>query len=365
VNKKLNILICPLGWGLGHAGRMIPVASRLSAMGHHIYFGAEERHFAFLKSEVPGATLIKFPGFKPGYSRFLPAYFVLLLKIPLLIYHTISEHFKVKRIIRDHSIDILISDNRFGLWNKDIKTVYVTHMPVIPFPGAFRFLECIGIKLHTAVIRRYSMCFIPDLPGDVNLTGRLTHSTTLPDNTRFIGVLSRFIGSECQNMESNFSSPHNCVIISGPPPQSEILRKKLIKVLKGRQSITVFLGGKPDGSAEMVRSENILFYNHLPSDAMKKVIGQSEDIIARAGYSTIMDLVCLKKSALLIPTPGQTEQEYLSRFLSGKGWFSSISQKDLTNELKFSGSRPVKWSDDLIVQSSLLLERALNEMLED
>ena len=365
MNKKLNILICPLGWGLGHAGRMIPVALRLREMGHRIYFGAEERHLVFLESELPGATLIKFPGFKPGYSRLLPAYIVLLLKIPFLIYNTISEHFKVKRIIKDHSIDILISDNRFGLWNKDIKTVYVTHMPVIPFPGVFRFLECIGIKIHSAIIRRYSFCFIPDLPGSVNFTGRLTHSTTLPDNARFIGVLSRFIGSESQGTENNFSFRHNCVIISGPPPQSEILRKKLIQVLMGRQPVTIFLGGKPEGSAEMVRSDNIMYYNHLPTDAMKTMIGQSEDIIARAGYSTIMDLICLKKSALLIPTPRQTEQEYLSRYLSGKGWFSYISQKEISNELKFNGSREINWSDDIKVQSRLLLERALNEMLEN
>lgn len=334
-------------------------------MGHCIYFGAEERHLAFLESELPGSTLIKFPGFKPGYSRFLPAYIVLLLKIPLLIYHTISEHFKVKRIIKHNSIDILISDNRFGLWNKDIKTVYVTHMPLIPFPEAFRFLECIGIKLHSAIIRRYSFCFIPDLPGSVNFTGRLTHSCTLPDNARFIGVLSRFVGSESQGTENNFSFRHNCVIISGPPPQNEILRKKLIQVLKGRQPVTIFLGGNPEGSAEMVRSDNIMYYNHLPSGEMKTMIRQSENIIARAGYSTIMDLICLKRSALLIPTPGQTEQEYLSRYLSGKGWFSYISQKEITNELRFNSSLPMNWSDDIIVQSSILLERALNEISEE
>ena len=334
-------------------------------MGHRIYFGAEERHLAFLESELPGSILIKFSGFKPGYSRFLPAYLVLLLKTPLLIYHTINEHFKVKRIIRDHSIDILISDNRFGLWNKNIKTVYVTHMPVIPFPKAFRFLEYIGIKLHRAIIRRYSLCFIPDLPGAVNFTGRLTHSTALPDNTRFIGILSRFSGSESKGKADNFNFPYNCVIISGPSPQREILSKKLALVLKDRQPVTIFLGGKPELSAELVRSDNIMYYNHLPTNGMKTVIGQSEDIIARAGYSTIMDLICLKKSALLIPTPGQTEQEYLSEYLSGKGWFSYISQKEITNELKFSGSRPTNRSDDILVQSRLLFERGLNELLED
>jgi len=365
VDKKYNILICPLGWGLGHTGRMIPVASRLKDLGHRIFLGAEERHLAFFGSELPGTRLIKFPGFNPGYSRFLPAYLILLLKIPLLVYHTVREHYKLKQIIRDYSIDILISDNRFGLWNKGIKTVYVTHMPLIPFPKIFRFLEFTGIRLHNVIIRRYSLCFIPDLPGSVNISGRLTHSCRLPDNTRFIGILSRFMRSGPDVAGNNFTFRHNSVIISGPSPQSDILKNKLVKVLKNRQPETIFLGGKPERSSEMVRSDNILYYNHLPSAAMKEVMIHSENIIARAGYSTIMDLICIGKNAVLIPTPGQTEQEYLAKYLSGKGWFSYVSQRDINNDLKFFGASPLAWNEYVIEQSRVLFDKALNEMLKD
>jgi spore coat polysaccharide biosynthesis predicted glycosyltransferase SpsG len=365
VDKKYNILICPLGWGLGHAARMIPVASRLKDLGHRIFFGAEEKHFAFLRSELPDTRLIKFPGFDPGYSFFLPAYMIILLKIPLLVCHTVREHYKLKQIIRDHSIDILISDNRFGLWNKSIKTVYVTHMPLIPFPKTFRFLEFTGIKIHNAIIRRYSLCFIPDLPGSVNISGRLTHLCKLPDNIRFIGILSRFLRSGTDSTANNFTFRHNSIIISGPSPQSDILRNKLVKVLKNRQPLTVILCGKPEGSSEMVRSDNILYYDHLPSSAMKEVLIHSDNIIARAGYSTIMDLICLGKSALLIPTPGQTEQEYLAEYLSGKGWFSSISQRDITKDLILSRTTFPYRTEDIIEQSRLLLDKALNEMLND
>ena len=192
MNKKYNILICPLEWGLGHAARMIPLARKLREMNNNIIIGSGEEHLALFRNEVPGLSYIKFTGFKPGYSSFLPQYLTLLLKTPLLLYHIIREHFRLKKIIREHSIDIVISDNRFGLWNRNITTVYITHMPLIPFPKSLRFLEFIGILLHRAVIKKYSLCFIPDLPGELNVSGRLSHRIKLPDNVRFTGILSRF-----------------------------------------------------------------------------------------------------------------------------------------------------------------------------
>ncbi len=364
MDKKYNILVCPLGWGLGHAGRMIPVIAGLRDRGHHILIGAEDKHFAFFNSELPGSDLIRFTGFKPAYSRFLPAYAVLFFQIPLLLYHVVREHFKLKKIIRDNSIDILISDNRFGLWNKKIRTVYVTHMPLIPFPRIFRCFEFIGIILHRAIIRRYTLCFIPDLPGSINLTGRLTHDLRLPDNARFIGILSRFMSPDPVKACNDSGLTHNCVIISGPFPQSGILRKKLTLLFQDRLPETIIFGGKPGNSSEMTRSGNVIYYDHLSSGPMKEVILQSENIIARAGYSTIMDLVCLGKSALLIPTPGQTEQEYLSAYLSGRRLFSCISQKDIRNDLELPGSRTPEWSDYLTARSRVLFEKAMNELLD-
>jgi predicted glycosyltransferase len=49
-------------------------------------------------------------------------------------------------------------------------------------------------------------------------------------------------------------------------------------------------------------------------------------VIARSGYSTVMDLVRMRRRAVLVPTPGQTEQEYLARHLSDAGLFLSVPQ---------------------------------------
>jgi len=362
LNKNYNILICPLEWGLGHAARMIPVARILRDMNHNVIIGSGEEHLSFFRNELPGLMFIEFRGFKPVYSRVFPQYLALLLKTPILLYHIILEHFQLKRIIRDHSIDIVISDNRFGLWNRNVTTAYVTHMPLIPFPKPFRFLEFIGILLHRAVIKKYSLCFIPDLPGEFNVSGRLSHGINLPKNVRYIGILSR--------LSANFSSPpasgkfeHNTVVLSGPEPQRDILKQKLIRLLKNKKPDTVMLEGKPGITKIINKSGNITFYNHLQASEMEEIIKDSNGIISRSGYSTIMELISLNCSALLIPTPGQTEQEYLAEHLSEKGWFSTISQSKINGDITLPLNKAV-WSVEIIEESRILLSTALKELLE-
>jgi len=357
-----NILICPLEWGLGHAGRMIPLAAKLLAGKNNIFIGTGKEHHSFFRKELSGLHYIDFPGYSTSYSRYLPQYIAVLLKTPLLFYHIIAEHIRLKSIIEKHKIDIVISDNRIGLWNRKIKSVYVTHQPVIPFPEKLRFLEWTGIRFHRFFIRKYTFCFIPDLPGNLNLSGRLTHGVSLPDNARFIGILSRFT-DQCPSLQENKEGfPHNTLILSGPEPQRSILRQKLVRILEHAETPTVILEGKPGSSSEPVRSGNIISYNHLPSDEMKDMIRGSRNIISRSGYTTIMELISLGCTALLIPTPGQTEQEYLAEYLSGKGWFTSVKQKNIEAGITMT-KRKVKLPSGITDESRGLLEKALDELL--
>jgi spore coat polysaccharide biosynthesis predicted glycosyltransferase SpsG len=363
LKKNLNILICPLEWGLGHATRMIPVVRKLQEMNNHVIIGSGEEHLNLFRNEITGLSYVLFPGFKPAYSRFLPQYLYLLFKIPSLLYYMIYEHIRLKRIISEYAVDVVISDNRFGLWNKKITSVYVTHMPRIPFPGFFKFLEPLGVLLHRQIIKKYSLCFIPDLPGDLNLSGRLSHNIKLPGNTRFIGILSRFSDAGKSTAENYTQPQHNTVILSGPEPQREILKQKLITLLINKNPATIMFAGKPDKTGEISRDGNIVFYSHLPSVTMKEMIESSDFIITRSGYSTIMELVSLNRSATVIPTPGQTEQEYLADYLSEKGWFSTYKQREIKDGILLSTERNVR-HDEINRQSSILLTNALKELLK-
>lgn len=361
LDKKKNILICPLEWGLGHAGRMIPLARELQRRNNNVITACGKAHQELFRLELPEATHINFRGFRPGFSRFIPQYIFLLLKTPLLFYHIVVEHFRLKRIIRRHNIDIVISDNRFGLWSRKVKSVYVTHMPVIPLPGSLRFLEWIGVLFHRFFIKRYSLCLIPDLPGKVNLTGRLTHGVKLPGNVRFIGILSRFCGLE--PVESNTCNyPHNTIVLSGPEPQRSILRRKLADALRHGDTKTVVLEGKPGPETMSAENGKIISYNHLTTGEMRDVLVSSASIITRSGYSSVMELISLRCSAVLIPTPGQTEQEYLAEYLAAKGWFMTIPQKQIGKMITLCHPEP-SWPDMILEESRVLLDKALDEML--
>ncbi len=340
---------------------MIPVAKRLLEMDFNVFIGSGKDYNAFFRNEISGLGYIEFKGFRTNYSRILPQYISLLFRLPSLAYHIILEHKRLKKIIHDYEIDIVISDNRFGLWNPAITSVYVTHMPRIPFPEPLRFLEFIGVLLHRTIIKRYSLCFIPDLPGADNLSGRLSHGLRLPGNVRYTGILSRFNHSDPDLQSPVKTDGHTTALISGPEPQRSILRKKLVSLFTGQSKDFVILEGKPGEHMEGIKSGNITFYNHLPTRAMKGLLKQSTGIICRSGYSTIMDLVSLDCSALFIPTPGQTEQEYLARYLSGKGSFSYVNQKKLGEVSSVPANRG-SWSPDLVLQSHELLEKALIEL---
>lgn len=331
-------------------------------MNHKVIIGSGEEHISFFRNELPGTTCLEFRGFNPAYSGVFPQYLTLLLKTPILLYHIIREHIQLKKIISDHSIDIVISDNRFGLWNRNISTVYVTHMPLIPFPKPFRFLEFIGIIMHRAIIKKYTFCFIPDLPGEVNVSGRLSHGMKLSSNVRYIGILSRFVNNFSASQESR-KSEHNTVVLSGPEPQRNILKQKLVLLLKNKKPDTVILEGKPARTRVINKSENITYYNHLPSSEMSEIIKSSLGVVTRSGYTTIMELISLNCRALLIPTPGQTEQEYLAEYLAEKGWFSTVTQRKLNGELAIPEGEIV-CSGEIIEESRILLLKALEELLE-
>ena len=360
--KNRNILICPLEWGLGHAARMIPLAEKLRAGGNNIFIGAGEEHLSMFRRELPGLTYISFPGFRPGYSRHFPSWLVMLCKMPALACHIVREHSELKKIIRDNSIDIVISDNRFGLWNREVTTVYVTHQLRVPFPKPFRFAEFIGILVHRAIIRKYDLCFIPDLPGEPNVSGRLSHGLKLPLNARYIGLLSRFSGTPPAESGS-FGYPHNTVILSGPEPQRGMLKQKLESLFRAQEPVTIFLGGNPDKGEEMTRTGNIIYYSHLGTARMAEALRSSDRIISRSGYTTIMELLSLGCTALIIPTPGQTEQEYLASYLKEKGWFLSVSQKNIGTTI--STSPKTKFNGkDMMEMSEKLLEEAIRALSE-
>jgi uncharacterized protein (TIGR00661 family) len=324
VAKK--ILIAPLDWGLGHATRCIPIVRELLLAGHEVIIAADGNGEHILREEFPELQFIKLEGYRLSYSKSVPAWLKIILQLPKIMGVMRREHAALKKIIDEHQIGVVISDNRFGLWNKKVKTIYVTHQLMIKCPRGFKLFEPALHALHKMIIRKYDHCWVPDYPGTENLSGDLSHKYSLPPNAEFIGPLSRFEHGKKHDIEYDL-----CIILSGPEPSRTSFEKKVWALLENYKGKCIVILGRP-GHHHSSANGHIKIFSHLNSDVLEKAILSSRFVICRSGYSGIMDLVALKKDALLVPTPGQTEQEYLAENLSAKRIFQFVTQKEFTLE---------------------------------
>jgi predicted glycosyltransferase len=155
------------------------------------------------------------------------------------------------------------------------------------------------------------------------LAGALSHPKKIPSNVIYIGPLSRF--NRLPDVEKTYDL---LITISGPEPQRTLFENEILPQLKTFPGKAILIRGLPsERNIPASFNDCIKVENHLPASELNKIIEQSKMIISRSGYTTIMDLALLKKKAILIPTPGQSEQEYLAKYLSEKKYFFSTDQK--------------------------------------
>lgn len=305
--QPASVLVAPLNWGLGHATRCVPIIRKYLAEGHRVVIAADGEALLWLKKEFPETDTVRFPGFRIRYSGGNSQVLAMLLQLPEIIAGIFREHRQLKKIIRQENIRLVISDNRFGLWNRTVKSVYITHQLMIKSP--VKWLEPLLWRLHGRIIARYDECWIPDIEGAGNLSGDLSHRYPLPRNARFIGWLSRFPTVSSNTIEKNYI---NLCLLSGPEPHRTLFERAMIERFKGCGKPTLIVRGKPGDANVYKQLKNIDLLPDLPDNELQWHLQNTPHIFCRSGYSTLMDLQALNRTATLIPTPGQTEQEYLA-----------------------------------------------------
>lgn len=323
-----NILVCPLDWGLGHATRCIPIIKSLISKDYNVIIGADNEPLSLLRQEFPDLTWIKFPGYKIVYSSGSFMAGAIIRTLPAFFRNNKREHLLLEKIIKEHKIHAVISDNRYGLWHKKIPTILITHQLKVIANSGFNWASPIVHKYINKALNKFTYCWVPDVGGPLNLSGRLSHFNPFPANAKYIGPISRF--KNCLNDKHSIEdTPYKLMgIASGPEPQRTIFEELLTKQFLKDGSKAIILRGLPANKEDIYYNENITYVNHLPTNLMAYHILSSNVVICRAGYSTIMDLALLKKNknVILVPTPGQTEQEYLAGRLKSSAYFYSMSQ---------------------------------------
>ncbi len=324
-SEKLKVLVSPLDWGLGHASRMILLIQELINKGFEIIIAADKAPLELLEKEFPQLKSIKLAGASIKYSKGNNQFFSILKFLPKFAKSIKTEHKELQKIIKKYQIDVVISDNRYGLWNKNIYSILVTHQLKLKLPKTFAFAE----NLTKHIIYRFSKDFneiwIPDFEEKTNLSGELSHfKSKLSYKIHFIGILSKFLLPKFQKKseKEKINQEGILAILSGPEPQRTVFEELLIKQLDELNCKATIVLGKQNYKPKLASNSKIKLVAFVESKELYKLINEAKYVICRAGYSSIMDMVALNKKAIIVPTPGQTEQEYLAKYLKNNELFT-------------------------------------------
>ena len=309
-----KIIIAPLNWGLGHATRCVPIIKELQKSNFTPVIASDGTALQFLIKEFPSLEFFELPSYKISYGRNLK--WSLIRKIPTIVRAVHKERLLIQEYVHQNpNVVGIISDNRFGCYYTKIPSVYITHQLNV-LSG---FLTPVTSFFHRRVIRKYNECWIPDEENSV-YSGKLSRSSKNL-NQKYIGVLSRFKKQELpQDIDV-------LILLSGPEPNRTQLEIKLTSIFKTSSKKVYLIQGIVEKTQKTTKENQLTIVNFMLTKQLEHTLNLSKMVICRAGYSSVLDLVSLRKKALLIPTKFQNEQEYLAKYLQQKGYFSFVKER--------------------------------------
>lgn len=348
----MKVLIAPLDWGLGHTTRCISIINELLSADFEVIIATEGNHKQLLQQEFPSLKFVELKGYHVKYASkrwLLPL--KLVAQIPKILIKINYENNWLLHFAEAENINIVISDNRFGFYSKKIFSVFITHQLEIQ-SGSGKWMDLLLQKINYRFINKFDACWVPDLEKENILAGELSHPKKLPSvPTHYIGLLSRF-----KKIESTAVTNDLLILLSGPEPQRTLLEKKMLNDLEGFEGKAVLIRGLPSGKDIKTQNKNVSIFNHLPSGLLNKIICESDFVISRSGYTTIMEMIRLQKKTILIPTPGQTEQVYLAKFLLEKKLAFIVDQHDFLLENALLNARNFPYRKIENINDALLNE---------
>ena len=306
--KSPRILVAPLDWGLGHAARCIPVIKELIQQEAEVFIYGSAHVLNYLQKHFPHLEQIQSNEQEIHYSKHLPAWLKILLQTNKINKNIKLEYTNLQSLIKTHQIDGVISDNRYGLNSKLIPCVFVTHQLNPKVPRNLGFLRKSIQHKIIAWTSNFDEIWIPDLSCSHSLSADLSITTSKNSKHKHLGILSRFSSNQIVHNTPN----GYLAIISGPEPQRTIFFQELLRLDKSLSLEMTFIIDKISNKVSSDEMDNMRILVQPNDREFLREISNAQHIVCRSGYSSLMDLIRLKRTALFIPTPGQTEQEYLA-----------------------------------------------------
>ena len=320
----MRVLVAPLNWGLGHAARCVPLVNRFLAQGDEVVLGGDGESLVLLRKHFPTLTVVHLADLSLSYSAGKSQVGAMLRALPKIVRAAWADHRLLGELLERELFDLVVSDNRFGLFSRKTRCVYVTHQLHIRLPRRYRRLEPLAARLHGWIGRHYTEVWVPDYDeAERSLSGALGHTEKQRYGTvRYIGPLSRFDGRENPMRPSRIDRFEVVAVLSGLEPQRSMLEEEIVSRYSGKKERVLIVEGKPSKPMLQVTRGNICIVPYIDDAPLMDVLQKAKRIIARSGYSTIMDLATLEllDRAELIATPGQPEQEYLQEWIQNRNY---------------------------------------------
>ena len=358
--KNKTVIYAIIDWGLGHVTRSTPIIRRLIDDGNRVILVSHGKALSMLKEEFPDCIIRHVKDTQIAYPKFGWIFvFKMVSQVPKMLMGWRHERKQIKVLEKEFEPDLIMSEMRLGIWSKNTPSVLITHQLRFHLPKGLAWAGILGEWFNRIVFKHFNYIFVPDAEGEPNLSGNLSHNSRISRHpkVRYIGCLSSIVPDE--------NSPEKdidlLISISGPEPQRTQFEEKILGQLDSISGTGVVTLGTPAiGNNIVKKTNNVTIYSHLNRKAMNIMMQRAKHIICRSGYSSVMELLALKKSALFVPTPGQTEQEYLAEYYEKEGLFSHCTQDKLDlKDIHFNSDRRIAKEHIPINQLDFI-----NELLE-
>lgn len=347
----MRVYFAPCGIGLGHVGRCVPIAKKLSEKGAEVIFSTYREGIRYIEREK--LPLIKAPpiGFQVKPDGTVDFKQTAVNPGPFLASFTLLRQINAEiRFIEGFKPDVVVSDSRAS----PILAARVLGIPricilnqfqvIIPRKKRFlrlaKFADSITLTIIGKIWTGGNTVLIPDFPPPYTIcAGNLTIPKSYRKSVKLIGPILEVRPEELPTQEElrkklrlPLDKPVLFVPISGPIRERAfligILRKILLNFPEDYEVVMSL--GYPNADTDPVRHGNLTIYKWIPNRF--EYLKACDLVIGRAGHGTLTQCLCYGKPMILVPTPNHTEQLWNAIQAEKLGVAEIIQQKELTRE---------------------------------
>ncbi|MFM6994407.1 MAG: glycosyltransferase [Sediminibacterium sp.] len=357
--NKQKICIAPLDWGLGHATRCISLAKALVQLDYQVFIASEGHHEVILREALPEATFLPLPGYRIQYSKEAKWFLLkMIAQLPKIIFSVYYERNWLRKMQKQFKFDVILSDNRFGFYHNKVASVFITHQ--LNIQSGFAWTNRIINVLQYRFIKKFDALWVPDIEGEKNYAGILSNPSKKPSiPIWYMGALSRLQPSVNHTIQNKIRF---LGIVSGPEPQRTLFENALWMQGNAGEDTFAIVAGRPVGNNEPTTSNKGKLYPHANGTDLADLINAAEYIIFRGGYTSLMELIPFKKKLIIIPTPGQTEQEYLANWWALNHWAICYHQEGFNLKEALANAASIHFTQPLFYPFSI---ETLKDKLKD